>query len=83
MKKLLRRIRFILGNLCVALFVTSILGRVTKNYNPAIDLIEISSMMFRLSFILFSINMMITIILDNTKQSTKSANRAGKIERVA
>lgn len=83
MEKLLRKSRVLLGNICVALFIWSIVARFTTSYNPAIDPKHISSLMFRISFILFSINMMITIILDNSKQSKKSANRAEKIRRVA
>lgn len=83
MKKLLKGTRVLLGNVCVALFIWSIVARFVKSYNPSIDSKDIASMMFRVSFILFSINMMITIILDNSKQSKKSANRAEKIRRVA
>lgn len=71
MRNLLRTLRLLLGNVCVALFIMSIVFRFTENYNPYIDIKYICSMMFRMSFILFSINMMITIILDNSKQSKK------------
>lgn len=83
MKNLLRTLRLLLGNVCVVLFIMSIVFRFTKNYNPHIDIKYISSMMFRISFILFSINMMITIILDNSKQSKKATNRVAKNNRVA
>lgn len=85
MKKFLKVSRFILGNVCLVLFISGILARFTVSYNERINLNDISWIMFRISFILFSANMMITIILD-TKFGSKqvpSANRAGRNKRVA
>lgn len=84
MRKFLRVTRYILGNVCLALLVSSILARFVVSYNEKFNMVDISMMLFRISFILFSINMMITIVIDTkypSKQSS-SANRAGK-KRVA
>lgn len=84
MKKFLKVTRFILGNVCLALLVSAIFARYTVSYNERINPIDISWIMFRISFILFSANMMITIILD-TKFSSKRNQpaKAGKKNRVA
>lgn len=85
MKKFLKVSRVLIGNVCLALLVSAIFARFTVSYNERIDPKYISQIMFRISFILFSINMMITIILD-TKFKSKhisSANRAGRKNRVA
>lgn len=64
MKKFLKVSRVLLGNVCLALLLCGVIARFTVSYNESINPKYLSGVMLKISFILFSVNMMITIILD-------------------
>lgn len=75
MKKSLKVSRSILGSICLAFFVCAIVARFTTSYNEKINPVVLSGIMFKVSFVLFSINMMLTIMIDNSKSTKRRVVR--------
>lgn len=75
MKKSLKVSRSILGSICLAFFVCAIFARFTTSYNEKINPVVLSGIMFKVSFVLFSINMMLTIMIDNSKSTKRRVVR--------
>lgn len=87
--KELKKVRYYVGQLMLALLTMSIFMRFVTNMNPNnnISPMHLSNVLFWSSFILFSINLMITICIQDIQLKSKkvrsSIYREGKRKRAA